>query len=313
MGDLERMEVEMLRAENEMDMIAERDVLIVTHGGRAHRDDFLSVCILVNYFVELGVNSITVDRRNPTPEELLNPSVIVVDVGGMHDPSLNNFDHHQHNQPICALQLVINDLRWKHRFLPWLKPTSILDTRGPKGLAEYVGADDWPAGMASPIEMAILHDFSEATRLYWEVDDYADWHWLATTIRTIGFSIWKAYDEQAQSFYQMMMDGTLCSTLADTGILMSEKPYSPAALAELELEIGVRAEICIGPDDRGDGWSIYADDDFRSKYNLTVLEGDGRFSFVHKGGFIAKTKERLPIHVMTEEIVPLIAELTSKL
>jgi len=49
---------------------------IIVHAGKAHRDDFMSVCFL------LAMDpSAQVERRDPTPEELEDPNIWVVDVG----------------------------------------------------------------------------------------------------------------------------------------------------------------------------------------------------------------------------------------
>ena len=63
--------------------------LIVTHPGGAHKDDFLACCLLAH------LHGSPIQRREPTSEDLANPSICVVDVGGEHDAQLNNFDHHQ--------------------------------------------------------------------------------------------------------------------------------------------------------------------------------------------------------------------------
>ena len=61
---------------------------IVTHPGGAHKDDLLAVCVLA------ALHGCPIVRREPTPEELDDPQVAVVDIGGIHDPARSNFDHH---------------------------------------------------------------------------------------------------------------------------------------------------------------------------------------------------------------------------
>jgi uncharacterized UPF0160 family protein len=63
---------------------------IIVHGGIFHADDAMAVAAL-----RILLGDLPVSRRNPTPEELLDPSVLVVDVGGQLDPLRGNFDHHQ--------------------------------------------------------------------------------------------------------------------------------------------------------------------------------------------------------------------------
>lgn len=64
---------------------------IVTHGGRFHADDVFAVATLR---LLLGA-AIPVFRRDPTPEEMDDSQVIVLDVGGRFDVATSCYDHHQ--------------------------------------------------------------------------------------------------------------------------------------------------------------------------------------------------------------------------
>ena len=61
---------------------------ILTHPGGAHKDELLAVCVLA------AKHRAPIVRREPTEADLADPAVAVVDVGGDHDPSKMNFDHH---------------------------------------------------------------------------------------------------------------------------------------------------------------------------------------------------------------------------
>jgi uncharacterized UPF0160 family protein len=56
---------------------------ILAHPGGAHKDDLLA-----------ARSGAPIVRRVPTPEELDDPGVAVVDIGGVHDPARSNSDHH---------------------------------------------------------------------------------------------------------------------------------------------------------------------------------------------------------------------------
>jgi uncharacterized UPF0160 family protein len=64
--------------------------LCITHPGVFHADE---VCAIA--YLRLNGFRGAVERRVPTPEELANPKVLVIDIGGEHDPANGNFDHHQ--------------------------------------------------------------------------------------------------------------------------------------------------------------------------------------------------------------------------
>jgi len=81
--------------------------LIITHAGRAHRDDLYACGLLLALHPQA-----ILERRVPTPEELDDSAVAVVDVGARHEPERLNLDHHQFPaaaDPACALTLA---LRW---------------------------------------------------------------------------------------------------------------------------------------------------------------------------------------------------------
>ena len=102
--------------------------LIVTHPGGAHKDDFLACCLLAH------LHGIPNQRREPTDDDLADRSICVVDVGGVHDPEHNNFDHHQFARdapPLCALSLVLQSIGLYEdalSFCAWLRPAEWLDT-----------------------------------------------------------------------------------------------------------------------------------------------------------------------------------------
>jgi len=54
---------------------------IVTHPGGAHKDEFLACSVMIHH------HSVPIFRREPTAEDIADPSVCVIDVGGEHDPS----------------------------------------------------------------------------------------------------------------------------------------------------------------------------------------------------------------------------------
>ena len=110
--------------------------LIVTHPGSAHKDDLLAVCVLV------AKHGAPIVRRDPTPDELEDASVAVVDIGGVHDAARMDFDHHhfpREHAPTCALSLVLDHLGLYQdalRFCAWLETAEYFDSRGPKRTAE---------------------------------------------------------------------------------------------------------------------------------------------------------------------------------
>jgi hypothetical protein len=75
---------------------------IIVHNGQFHADDVMAAAIL-RCILE---DNVPVERKNNiSSEELMDFDICVVDVGGVYEPALNNFDHHQNPdlQSACVL------------------------------------------------------------------------------------------------------------------------------------------------------------------------------------------------------------------
>lgn len=142
---------------------------IVTHPGKAHRDEFYAVGLAA----AINHKGLKVVRRQPTPAELENPRILVLDTGGRFEPEKGNFDHHQlpnselGGKPFCALSLfaasmpcgdggTYDDL-WRNA--PWYRAVILQDTLGPSGLARQFGLEEMPEEFSSGIETWVLAEF----------------------------------------------------------------------------------------------------------------------------------------------------------
>lgn len=119
----------------------------VVHGGAAHPDDEL--CIKLTFALNLAP---VVYRRDPTRAELDNPAVLVMDVGGEHDPDKGNFDHHQlsTDTPDCAAWMLCNHLGIHAKMLrmyPWYGVLGVIDSKGLVVAARDAGVP--PAAVAA--------------------------------------------------------------------------------------------------------------------------------------------------------------------
>jgi len=138
--------------------------LIITHPGGAHKDDFLACSLMVS------VHGVPIVRRDPSEQELDDPSVCIIDVGGRHEPEKNNFDHHQFprdHTPTCALSLILQHLGMyedAQMFCDWLEPAEWFDCRGPQKTAEWLGVPREVVGkLNSPIDISMLRRFAKLT------------------------------------------------------------------------------------------------------------------------------------------------------
>jgi hypothetical protein len=63
---------------------------IITHGGTCHADETFACAALGFLYPDAPIL-----RRDPTPEELADPEIAVIDIGDIYDPETACHDHHQ--------------------------------------------------------------------------------------------------------------------------------------------------------------------------------------------------------------------------
>lgn len=266
---------------------------ILTHPGRAHKDEFLACSVLAAHY------EVPIIRRNPTDADLQTPSTCVVDVGGEHDSIANNFDHHQfpkEHPPTCSLSLILQDLGLYDQtkeFCNWLELTEWLDCRGSVDTAKWLGISPnvFPR-LNSPIDITLLRRFANETHLrpgdvVWEImrmigRDLLDY------VKNLESRI--AYIEKNSELW-MLHENACCF-----GVLYLPRRdgvyHDPSSGIEFFIQRqGKEAIIAalIYPDRRGEGYSLcrYNDD---QRLDFTLIEQETDVHFVHARGFIAKTK-----------------------
>ncbi len=262
--------------------------LIVTHPGGAHKDELLACSLLA------AVHRVPIIRREPTVEDLADPTVAVVDVGGEHAPERHNFDHHQFpadHPPVCALSLVLQHLgvyEDARQFCDWLEPAEWFDTRGPNVTAKWLGVDRATMNkLNSPIDVTILRRFAKARRLepgepLWEILSY------------IGQDLLD-YLSELRSRLDFVAQNAEIWSVEDHEIFFLPRtepmPDEPSAGIDRYLEsIGKSRSVAalIYPDRRGGGYGLSRHND-NPGYDFTRIEKEPDVHFAHARGFIAKT------------------------
>jgi hypothetical protein len=265
---------------------------IITHPGGAHKDDFLACCLLAHQ------HRAPITRREPSPEDLNDPHTAVVDVGGIHDPNLQNFDHHQFprdHPPVCALTLVLQSLdAYEDAVLlcDWLPTTEYLDTRGPNETARWLGIDrEVLSKLNSPIDLALLSRFEKSVTLVpgeplWEIMNFIGEDLLGY-LRIMRLRLdyladrvvlWEI-DAPHGKFEALFLPR---SNHSDGDSSMGLGRY----LQKIGKDDSVRALVY--PDRRGEGYGLSRFNDHPS-LDLSKLEAEADVHFAHVRGFIAKT------------------------
>lgn len=265
---------------------------ILTHPGSAHKDDVLAVALLI------AKHGAPVFRRDPTPEELGDAAVAIVDIGGVHDASLMNFDHHhfpREHEPTCALSLVLEDLGLyddARRFCDWLETAEWFDSRGPKKTADWLNVPRRAISqLNSPIDITLLRRFAQKSEL-------APGETLYEYMRFVGEDLLE-YLRVARERIDFVAEHAERWSLGK-GDDVIEVVYLPrtdppagepsAAVSNYiranELEDVVAAIVY--PDRRGTGFGIGRFDD-HPKLDFSRVEGEADVHFAHKSGFMCKT------------------------
>jgi hypothetical protein len=270
---------------------------ILTHPGGAHKDEFLACSVL------LAVHPTPILRREPSPADLADATMAVIDVGLSHDPALNNFDHHQLPRdyvPTCALSLVLRHLGLyedTRSFCEWLEPAEWFDCRGPMDTARWLGVDrDIVGKLNSPIDGTLLRRFAQATRLgpgdpLWEI------------MRMIGEDLLgyvRSVRERLDFIGTHAEIWTLESVSGAPSVLFLPRteplPGDPSAGVERYVEsqgLGNRVLALISPDRRSGGYGLTRHRDSQ-RLDFTRIAGEADVHFAHARGFVAKTSATDP-------------------
>lgn len=266
--------------------------LIVTHPGGAHKDDLLAVCVLVAKY------GAPVVRREPSAEELQDPSVAVIDIGGSHDPERMNFDHHhfeREHPPTCALSLVLAryDLYDQARHLcDWLEPAEWFDSRGPNKTAAWLGVPRKAISqLNSPIDVTVLRRFAKQSEL-------RAGHPLYEMLRFIGEDLLTCLEgarERVAFAARHAERWSIPNPSAQIVALFLPRrdplPDEPsAALAEYVRSAGLGSTVAalVYPDRRGDGYGISRYED-HPHLDFSRVQHEADVHFAHKSGFMCKT------------------------
>jgi hypothetical protein len=266
---------------------------ILTHPGSAHKDEFLACSVL------LALHPVPILRREPTEQELADPSICVVDVGNRHEPALSNFDHHQfprEQTPTCSLSLVLQHLGLyedARRFCEWLEVAEWFDCRGPVATAEWLGIPREAVNqLASPVDGSLLRRFAKAARLekgdvVWELMRMVGEDLLAF-VRLMHQRF--AYIEQHSELWELNLAGGPAKVLflprADP------LPEDPSFAIDRYVDhkgLAGQLHAVVYPDSRGTGYGLSRFRD-HPRFDFLRIAQHPRVHFVHARGFLAKTR-----------------------
>ncbi|WP_417739113.1 MYG1 family protein [Rosistilla oblonga] len=271
--------------------------LIVTHPGGAHKDDFLACSLLAH------LHGVPIQRREPTEEDLADRTICVVDVGEVHDPEQNNFDHHQFPRdapPLCALSLVLQNIGLYDdalSFCAWLRPAEWLDTLGPNEAAKLMGIPRAALGaLNSPLDITLLNRFASQTELRPESPVYQVMCMVGEDIVNYLQSLRQRLDylKSHAQYWTIERDGESIQALflekSDT--LANDPSFGVYAFIESEGKQDA-IQAMVTPDRRGEGYGLSRYNDSQ-RLDFSQIETHEEVRFAHKRGFVAKVTTNDP-------------------
>ena len=265
--------------------MAKRTELVITHPGSAHFDEVVAIAILMAVH---GDTTFRIERREPTTFELDDPNVWVIDIGNRHQPAKRNFDHHQdHNCP-ASFVLVAEHLGLLQilSITPWWQFKDSVDRIGPvESSLKYNAGDDLVN--RNPVESWLVASFA--------ADPVAS----APILKSLGLYLIR----EAKLLQRQLEFWKTCRRLTIAGLpaIIGETRDS-AGLEEFRRTDKNPPDIVISLDRRDDGWRLFRFDGV--PVNFSLIAGRPEILFAHKNGFMAKTKERLPL----DKLIPLISQ-----
>lgn len=271
---------------------------IVTHSGRAHRDEFYAVGLAAVLF---GITKVF--RREPTTEELEDPDVLVVDVGRQFNPTWGNFDHHQlpRGTKECALSLMAKWFEVPHELVrdlcgedeamtfkdlweraPWYRGVVLQDALGLPGLAAELGLGNRiPEELISGIEVYCLQEFARGEEVapIWVL--FAR-NMVEAKVRT-AIEFLRTQREIAEN--HEILD------LGEMGKIFWAPEMTPFGINRFIEENEIDAVVTVTKDPRSGGLCLYR---LTEDYDFSRIVGLEKVIFAHQAGFMATIEPGSP-------------------
>ena len=262
-----------------------QEQLIVTHPGSAHFDEVTALGLILSVYAD---KEFRVERRDPTPEELADKSVWVVDIGNRLEPEKRNFDHHQSLDCPASFVLVAEHLGVGEILdvLPWWSFKDRVDRFGPVEASLFCNAGDDLVNR-SPVETWLMASFAEDTEASLPLLKAFGTHLIKeATVLKRQIEYWKT-----------------CRRVVIKGVpAMIGETTESAGLEEFRRGEEDPPDIVLSLDHRSEGWRLFRYDG--TSVDFTLIADCSEITFAHKSGFLAKTKDRLPI----EDLLALVSK-----
>jgi hypothetical protein len=248
-------------------------------------DELISVCIVLAMNDDIEY----VERRPAKPEEIADPTVWVLDQGGVHDPENRNFDHHQFPAGTrkCTLSLIADHFDLKNDLdeTVWFRVLVLDDTLG---AIKTAGELDCSATllkglMNGPINEFVLARFEQAKKLDSENE-------LVKLLSAIGTHIVTNIRNMKERL-QLIREKAEFDEVNGLKVLffMEDVPDPKLSIAAYLKETGKKTGVVVVANTRESGWSLGRVGD-HPRVDFRRIKDASDVLFVHANGFVAKTR-----------------------
>jgi len=251
---------------------------LIVHAGNAHMDEVLAAALASQKY---PITSI--ERRNPTYEELDDPTILILDVGEMYEPALLNFDHHQLvDSDECAFTLLARHIYGDEYYAfskvnAWMRWYAMMDTQGPTKVASAMGTTpDVLRESRSPVDMFLLDMFEE------------DPMSTIPILKKLGAHINTRYKETREAIDWIHDNSEVMTVKGVNFLIVSTAKVVDKYLTTACEELRAAIHGSVSKDPRGAGLALYRLDDHPC-IDFTLIKDHPSITFAHSGGFIAKT------------------------
>ncbi len=263
--------------------------LIITHPGSAHFDEVTAISLILAVHADTAFK---IERREPTPAELDDAEVWVVDTGKRHEPEKRNFDHHQSIDCPAAFVLVADYLGLSETLsvMPWWNFKDEVDRFGAVRSAVKFNAGDDLVNR-NPMEIWLTGAFSSGPEAALPIlKDYgtqliADARQLK---RQIDF--WKTSRRLVIAGVPAMIGETRESAGLEEFRRLDKNP----------------PDIVISLARRDEGWRLFRYEG--TPVDFSLIADRPEIAFAHKSGFMATTRELLGL----DELIELVSRAVKK-
>ncbi|WP_157504663.1 MYG1 family protein [Dyadobacter beijingensis] len=248
---------------------------VVTHDTTFHADDVFAVAMLTQFHA--GFNLIRTRDENILNYALLDPQIVVLDVGGQYEPEKLNFDHHQDTALPSAASLIyqhFNDRICPKPAQPYFEEfVSVIDLLDTNRGNIYGQLDALPAGFRTVDNLikGFNRDVTDPTQ----------------QDKQFRLAVDFAVDIVKNEKHFALLRNRLETDYRRREIL----PNNVALLTEYHPDWKTKKDHVFAVMPHANGWQIQSRDTTIDKVPETISKCNG-FIFRHGSGFMAVVKDR---------------------